>query len=188
MIGIRLRNIFYDACKRRCYQNPMWKSEVGDKRKNTKWRKGKTLRVKHARALPELAHTPHRRGLPHTRRDSLSTSLSRSLPERCWCVSMMPATPPPPLPSAAITARRRAAAGQLVALAGDDAAILQSWLRLPAMMQSGLLARQSHPTVAGELPGMRLLTSRHGFFKMVLVGMMSLLRRGSLRCVYCIVW
>ena len=87
------------------------------------------------------SHTkPHRRGLPHTRRDSLSTSLSRSLPERCWCVSMMPATPPPPLPSAAITARRRAtdalSAGQLVALAGDDAAILQSWLRLPAMMQS----------------------------------------------------
>ena len=121
--------------------------------------------------------------------DSLSTSLSRSLPERCWCVSMMPATPPPPLPSAAITARRRAtdalSAGQLVALAGNDAAILQSWLRLPAMMQSGLLARQPHPTVAGELPGMRLLTSRHGFFKMVLVGMMSLLRRGSLRCVLC---
>ena len=55
-------------------------------------------------------------------------------------MSMMPATPPPPLPSAAITARRRAtdalSAGQLVALAGDDAAILQSWLRLPAMMQS----------------------------------------------------
>ena len=144
------------------------------------------------RELCPSSHTkPHRRGLPHTRRDSLSTSLSRSLPERCWCVSMMPATPPPPLPSAAITARRRAAdalsAGQLVALAGDDAAILQSWLRFPAMMQSGLLARQPHPTVAGELPGMRLLTSRHGFFKMVLVGMMSLLRRGSL-FEMCIVW
>ena len=143
------------------------------------------------RELCTSSHTPHRRGLPHTRRDSLSTSLSRSLPERCWCVSMMPATPPPPLPSAAITARRRAAdalsAGQLVALAGDDAAILQSWLRLPAMMQSGLLARQPHPTVAGELPTMRLLTSRHGFFKRVLVGMMSLLRRGSL-FEMCIVW
>ena len=91
------------------------------------------------RELCTSSHT-HTRGLLHTRRDSLSTSLSRSLPERCWCVSMMPATPPPPLPSAAITARRRAtdalSAGQLVALAGDDAAILQSWLRLPAMMQS----------------------------------------------------
>ena len=106
-------------------------------------------------------------------------------------MSMMPATPPPPLPSAAITARRRAtdalSAGQLVALAGDEAAILQSWLRLPAMMQSGLLARQPHPAVAGELPAMRLLTSRRGFFKRVLVGMMSLLRRGSLRYVYCAV-
>ena len=150
--------------------------------------KRKTLRVKHARALPELAHTTHREALTHG--ETPSPPISRSLPERCWCVSMMPPPPPPPLPSAAIIARRRAAdallAGQWVALAGDDVAILQSWLRLPAMMQCGLLARQPHRAVAGELPAMRLLTSRRGFFKRVLVGMMSLLRRGSLRCV-CVV-
>ena len=141
------------------------------------------------RELCPSSHTPHREALTHG--ETPSPPISRSLPERCWCVSMMPATPPPPLPSAAITARRRAtdalSAGQLVALAGDAAAILQSWLRLPAMMQCGLSARQPHPTVAGELPAMRLLTSRHGFFKRVLVGMMSLLRRGSSRYVYCVV-
>ena len=141
------------------------------------------------RELCPSSHTPHREDSLAT--PSPPTCISRSLPERCSCVSMMPPPPPPPLPSAAIIARRRAAdallAGQWVALAGDDVAILQSWLRLPAMMQCGLLARQPHPTVAGELPAMRLLTSRRGFFKRVLVGMMSLLRRGSLRYVYCAV-
>ena len=77
------------------------------------------------RELCTSSHTPHERTPSrHTLRDSLSTSLSRSLPERCWCVSMVPATPPPPLPSAAITARRRAAdalsAGQWVAMVAGE--------------------------------------------------------------------